>query len=104
MIDGINGSLVRGPLDTGRASVGAADASQGPGASSFADVLKNSIDEVVRLQQKSGQGVRDLVAGRTDDIAQVMTESEKAGLAFKMLLAIRAKLMDAYQEIKNMQV
>ena len=33
-----------------------------------------------------------------------MTAVEKSDLAFKTLLAIRAKLMDAYEEIKGMPI
>ena len=75
-----------------------------PSGASFADVLKNSINEVTRLQQDASQAVEDLATGQTDDVSGVMTAMEKADLAFKTLLAIRAKLMDAYEEIKTMQV
>ncbi|HEX2972052.1 MAG TPA: flagellar hook-basal body complex protein FliE [Tepidisphaeraceae bacterium] len=74
------------------------------GGASFSDVLKNSIDEVTRLQQDASQAVENLATGQTDNVSGVMTAMEKADLAFKTLLAIRAKLMDAYEEIKTMQV
>ncbi|MCY2955396.1 MAG: flagellar hook-basal body complex protein FliE [Planctomycetota bacterium] len=74
------------------------------GGSSFSDVLKKSIDEVSRLQQDASKAVEDLATGRTDNVSAVMTAMEKSDLAFKMLLAIRAKLMDAYEEIKSIQV
>ncbi|MGF1632329.1 MAG: flagellar hook-basal body complex protein FliE [Phycisphaerae bacterium] len=70
----------------------------------FADTLKASIDEVVRLQQDAGSAVRSLATGQTDDITGVMTAVEKSSLAFKTLLAIRGKLMDAYEEVKNMPI
>ena len=77
---------------------------QGTPASSFADVLKEQIDEVARLQQDASQAVENLVVGRTDDVSGVMTAVEKSDLAFKTLMAIRSKCLDAYEEIKNMQV
>lgn len=73
-------------------------------SSSFSDVLKKSIDEVSRMQQDASKAVEDLATGRTDNVSGVMTAMEKADLAFKTLLAIRAKLMDAYEEIKSIQV
>lgn len=76
----------------------------GPGGASFADTLRRSIDEVVRLQQDASKAVEDLAVGKRDDVAGVMTAMEKSDLAFKTLLAIRAKLMEAYEEIKTMQV
>src|SRR6266480_3011494 len=80
--------------------------SPGPaaGGASFSDALKNSIDEVSRLQQDASKAVEDLATGKTENVTGVMTAMEKSDLAFKTLLAIRAKLMDAYEEIKNIPI
>jgi flagellar hook-basal body complex protein FliE len=72
--------------------------------SSFADTLKQSIDEVSRLQQDASSAVQNLAEGKTDNMSGVMTAVEKSDLAFKTLLAIRAKLMDAYDEIKGISL
>jgi flagellar hook-basal body complex protein FliE len=72
--------------------------------SDFASVLKKSIDEVSRLQQDASDAVESAMTGQTDDMTGVMTAVEKSDLAFKTLLAIRSKLMEAYDEVKNMQV
>ena len=85
-------------------SGGAAGAGGGTPANSFSDVLKKSIDEVSRLQQDASQAVDDLATGKTENVTGVMTAMEKSDVAFKTLLAIRAKLMDAYEEIKNISV
>ncbi|MFI5377767.1 MAG: flagellar hook-basal body complex protein FliE [Tepidisphaerales bacterium] len=81
-----------------------ADPLQGTSATSFADTLKQQIEEVSRLQQDASQAVENLVVGKTDDMSGVMTAVEKSDLAFKTMMAIRSKCMDAYDEIKNMQV
>lgn len=72
--------------------------------SSFADVLKDQIGDVSRMQQDASQAVQDLATGRTEDISGVMTAMEKSDMAFKTLLAIRAKLMEAYEEIKGINI
>ena|SRR5687767_2431878 len=104
MINGTNNFTSLG----GANGVGAPAAKSASGApasgASFADSLKNSIEEVTRLQQDATQAVEDLAAGKTENVSGVMTAMEKADLAFKTLLAIRAKLMDAYEEIKSIQV
>jgi len=88
-----------------RDCVGPADTASGTSpATSFSDVLKNSIDEVSRLQQDASQAVEDLMTQKTENVTGVMTAMEKSDLAFKTLLAIRSKLMDAYEEIKNISV
>jgi flagellar hook-basal body complex protein FliE len=73
-------------------------------ASSFADVLKKSIDEVSKLQQDASSAVDAVATGKTENVTGVMSAVEKADLAFKTLLAIRSKLMDAYEEIKQISI
>lgn len=104
MINGVNNNLSLGSIAGGGAAAGKASGAGGAGASSFADTLKNSIDEVSKLQQDASRAVEDLAAGKTENVTGVMTAVEKSDLAFKTLLAIRSKLMDAYEEIKNIQV
>ena len=101
MINGIDN------LQIGRPAAGGMPAARAPGATggpSFADVLKKGIDEVSRLQQDASKAVEDLATGKTENVTGVMTAMEKSDLAFKTLLAIRAKLMDAYEEIKGISV
>src|ERR687890_284486 len=100
MINGID-NLGVGKLGGGLPGVKATAA---PTGASFADTLKNSINEVSKLQQDASRAVEDLATGRTEDVTGVMTAMEKSELAFKTLLAIRSKLMDAYEEIKNIAV
>jgi flagellar hook-basal body complex protein FliE len=71
---------------------------------SFADTLKDSIEEVSKLQQDASKAVEDLTTGKTGNVTGVMTAMEKADIAFKTLLSIRGKLMDAYDEIKGISV
>lgn len=71
------------------------------GSVSFSDVLKGQIDEVAKLQQDASQAVEDLTLGKTDDMTGVMTAMEKSDVAFKTLLSIRSKLMEAYDEVRN---
>ncbi len=97
-------SLNLGKIAGGGVSPGQGAATGGTGGASFADTLKQSIDEVSRLQQDASQAVADLATNKTQNVSGVMTAVEKADLAFKTLLAIRTKLMEAYEEIKSIQV
>ena len=49
-------------------------------------------------------GVQRLVTGETDNVAEVMEAVNKAGIAFDLLMEIRNKLSDAYQEVQQMRV
>ena len=101
MINGLDSNLSAANLgmqSPARAPTGPA------GGTNFADVLKDQIGEVSRLQQDASQAVQDLATGRSENVAGVMTAMEKSDMAFKTLLAIRAKLMEAYEEIKNISI
>lgn len=91
------------PLQIDQTSKDTSKASENQGLG-FSDVLKSAIDEVNNLQTQSSDIKNKLVTGDIDDIHQVMIASEKANLAFQLTVAIRNKVVDAYQEIMRMQV
>lgn len=70
----------------------------------FRSILLDSLDEVNRLQNEADQGVQRLLTGETQNVAEVLTAVNKAGIAFDLLMEIRNKLTDAYKEIEQMQV
>jgi flagellar hook-basal body complex protein FliE len=74
------------------------------GGKSFMDVLMNSLDEVNRLQTEADKSVQALYSGQTDDVASVFTAVNKAGVAFDLLMEIRNKLTEAYQEIQQIRM
>ena len=45
-----------------------------------------------------------MVAGEITDVHQVMMAVEEANLAFNLMMEIRGKVIDAYQEMMRMQV
>jgi flagellar hook-basal body complex protein FliE len=104
MIEGVSNNLSLGKVSGGAGTVKPASSGGGADKASFSDMLKDSINEVAKLQQDASNAVQDLATGKTEDVAGVMTAMEKSDLAFKTLLAIRAKLMDAYEEIKGISV
>jgi flagellar hook-basal body complex protein FliE len=71
---------------------------------SFADTLNDAIGSVNQLQKTSDKGMQDLATGRTDNIADVMIATEKADIALKLMVQVRNKIIDAYQEVMKMQV
>ena len=71
---------------------------------SFKEVLLKNLDEVNKLQQDASLATEDLAAGRRDDVEGVMLATSKADTAFKALQAVRNRVMEAYDEIKQMRV
>ena len=75
-----------------------------PPGSGFKEVLMKNIEQVNKLQQDAEMAIEDLASGRRDDMDGVLIAKQKADMAFQLLLQVRNKLVDAYQEIKEMRV
>lgn len=74
------------------------------GGRDFKTILLESLDEVNRLQDEADQGVQRLLTGESENVAEVITAVNKAGIAFDLLMEVRNKLTEAYREIQQMQV
>ena len=74
------------------------------GSQSFADTLKDAIGQVNQLQKTADKASQDLATGRTDNVADVMIAADKADIALRMMVQVRNKVIDAYNEILKMQV
>lgn len=85
----------------GSGAIGPGKAAGGP---SFRDVLMENIDKVNELQNDARSAMEDWTAGRRDDIEGVMLATERAETAFKMLQAVRNKVVQAYDEIQQIRV
>lgn len=75
-----------------------------PNAPSFKDVLLENLKSVNKLQQDATQAIEDLHTGKRDDLETVLLATQKADTAFRMLLATRNKVLDAWEEIKQIRV
>jgi flagellar hook-basal body complex protein FliE len=73
-------------------------------AGSFKDVLLNSIRDVNSMQQQADQAVETMMTGGEADPAEVLTAVQKADLAFRMMMQMRNKLMQVYQEVRDIRV
>jgi flagellar hook-basal body complex protein FliE len=74
-----------------------------PAGQSFKDVLLANLDEVNKAQQDATKAVEDLQTGKRGDLEGVIMATQKADNAFRMLQALRNKMMDAYDEIKQIR-
>lgn len=71
---------------------------------SFKDLLLDSIQQVNSMQLEANRAVENLVAGGEVNPAEVLTAVQKADLAFRMMMQVRNKLVQAYQEIKEVRI
>jgi len=70
----------------------------------FKDLILGGVGEVNMMQQQADRAVEKLMVGGDIGMAEVLTAVQKADIAFKMMMQIRNKLVQAYQEIQNMRV
>ena len=73
------------------------------GGVDFKESLLEQIEQVNRLQQDAEAAKVGITTGEAS-LEQVITATETADTAFRMLLAVRNKLVDAYDEVKNIRV
>lgn len=71
---------------------------------SFADTLKQAVQQTNTLQKDADKKMQELATGKTNNIPDVMIAAEKADIALRLMVQVRNKVIDAYQEIMKMQV
>lgn len=74
------------------------------GATSFKDTVKQMLADVNDKLVTSDQNVRDLATGKSNDLQKAVTSVEEANLALQYTMAVRSKLLEAYQEVSRLQV
>ncbi|MBS0196841.1 MAG: flagellar hook-basal body complex protein FliE [Planctomycetes bacterium] len=98
-VNGVSGVDRAGAID--RPGGGSKAAKGGP---SFADMLRESLDEVNKAQNEATRAAEDLATGERADLEGVVAATQKADNAFRMLQSLRNKMVEAYDEIKQMRV
>jgi flagellar hook-basal body complex protein FliE len=75
-----------------------------PGKASFGDLVNEFARDVNDLQFQSGHAVEMLATGKAADVHQVMIAAQKAGIALDLMLEVRNRVLEGYQELIRMQV
>lgn len=71
---------------------------------SFADTLKDAVADVNQAQQIADVKMQEIATGKNHNIPEVMIAAEKADISLKLMVQVRNKIIEAYQEIMKMQV
>jgi flagellar hook-basal body complex protein FliE len=91
-------------LNTMKQMTGGAEPQAGiPGGASFADILKSGIGSAIDAQHKGEQVSASAIAGKASmtDVLQAVNNAE---LALNSVLAIRDKVVQAYEAIMRTQI
>jgi len=71
---------------------------------SFGDTMSDFLNVVNQNSKEASSQVADVVKGNSDNLAQAMMTMEESKLSFQLMIEIRTKLLESYQEISRMQV
>ena len=70
----------------------------------FDKLLKNSLDKVNDIQKQADEISVSYQKGEDVSVAELMISQQKASVSLSGALSVRNKLVQAYQDIMNMQV
>ena len=70
----------------------------------FADTIKNFLDAVNKDQKEASQSVEDVIMGKSETLADAMTKLEESNLSFQLMLEVKNRMINAYNELNRMQV
>jgi flagellar hook-basal body complex protein FliE len=76
----------------------------GTGSSSFSNLLGNFVHEVSDKQAAANESVNGLLSGKNVSLHQTMISVEEASVSFQLMVEVRNRLLDSYQELMRMQV
>ena len=68
----------------------------------FDEMMNQAINEVGQVQQSADKAANDLANG--GDMTQAIIEMEKANLNFQLMVEVRNKILNAYEQIMGMQL
>jgi len=70
----------------------------------FGQMLKTSIAEVNQAQISANKAAEQIAAGETKNLHGTMIKLEEADISLRLMVQVRNKAVEAYQEIMRMQV
>lgn len=85
-----------------RTSFTTSEASQG--GSSFMEHLKSGLSEVNEMQKKADTMAMELSSGKSENLHETMLATTQAEITFNLMVQLRNRALEAYQEVMRMQV
>ena len=70
---------------------------------SFGSMLKSAVDQVDEFHSQASKQIGELLGGGNVDVHSAMIAVEKADLSFQLMMQVRNKVVQAYEEVSRMQ-
>ena len=74
------------------------------GAAGFQQILQDAIHRVEQSRTDATQAVEQFVSGENQDLHSTILATQRASLDFELLLQMRNKVVQSYQEVMRMQL
>lgn len=73
-------------------------------ASGFGDAIAKGLEQVSQAEHAADGIAQDIASGGDADVHQLMASTTQASLAVDLLVQVRNRAVEAYQEIMRIQV
>lgn len=77
---------------------------EGSAPASFSNLLGDFARDVSDKQAAAGNAVNGLLGGQDVSLHQAMIAMEEASVSFQLMVEVRNKLLESYQELMRMQI
>ena len=84
--------------------IAANDPNPAPKSTSFSDHLLNGIKQVDGMQKVSDKMATEMAVSDKQNLHETMIAASQAELGFNLMVQVRNKVLEAYQEVMRMQV
>jgi flagellar hook-basal body complex protein FliE len=78
--------------------------SKGTDGKNFSDHLTESLKEVNKMQTNADEMAQNISTGRTENLHETMLAITQADLSFNLMVQVRNKVLEAYQDVMRMPV
>jgi flagellar hook-basal body complex protein FliE len=104
MSGALSAGMSAGAKGPGLGNVGPSMGVGGVMRSEFSSLLNKAVTEVEGKMRSAEVEKQKVLTGETNNLHQATIASSEAGIAFSLMVEVRNKLVESYQEIMRMQV
>ena len=102
-VAGAFSQVVSPTMPTG-AEAAVAPPGRGDGTASFGSMVSMGLEQVNQALLTSQQDMQNLAVGNVQSLHQVMVRLEESKIAFQLMLQVRNRVLESYQDIMRTQV
>ncbi|SRR6266496_1154640 len=75
-----------------------------PAPHTFEKLISSVVNDVSGQQAAASQAVNGLLSGQNVSLHQTMIAMEEASISFQLMVEVRNKMLESYQELMRMQI